>query len=321
MRLGLPLPPGGSIVTVGTFDGVHRGHHDLLEQLVQHGRRRGLPSVVVTFDPHPLEVVNPAMAPPLLTLLPEKLELLSQSGVSYVAVLPFNSTLASFEADYFVDHVLIKRFRMSELLVGYDHGFGRGRMGGSAVLRRLGAERGFEVTVLDPVQAPDGGSISSTVIRRAVAAGDLDKAAAGLGRPYSVAGVVAHGEQRGRTIGFPTLNLARVPERKLLPPDGVYAVRVQLPEGSFGGMLNIGPRPTFGDESRRIETHVFDAGRDWYGAHVRLDFVQWLRGTRAFPGVEALRVQLADDERRARAVLNISADARGGVSHCRALSR
>lgn len=303
---GLPLPAGGAVVTVGTFDGVHLGHHDVLARLVEHAKVRGLPSVVVTFDPHPLEVVNPAAAPPLLTLHHEKLELFALSGVSYVVVLPFTTTLAGFDAAYFVDHVLRDQFAVSELLVGHDHGFGRGRMGDIGMLRTLGQERGFDVTVLAPVHTADGMAISSTVIRQAISDGDLNRAAAGLGRRYSVSGVVVRGDQRGRTLGFPTLNLGPVSERKLLPPDGVYAVRVQLPQGTFGGMLNLGPRPTFGDHGRRIETHVFDASHDWYGAPVRLDFVRYLRGTRPFPGIEALRAQLADDEQQARDALHVA---------------
>jgi riboflavin kinase/FMN adenylyltransferase len=300
--IGLPLPDG-AVITVGTFDGVHRGHLDVLATLVRHAEARGVPSVVVTFDPHPLEVVNPAAAPPLLTERSEKLAIFAQAGVSYVAVLPFTRALAAFEAERFVDEVLLERFAMRELLVGHDHGFGRGRMGDIEVLRSLGVRRGFQVTVLPPVFAADGHAISSTAIRRAVAGGDLASAAAGLGRPYSLSGVVVRGDQRGRTIGFPTLNLGPVSARKLLPPDGVYAVRVQLPEGEFGGMLNLGPRPTVGDDRRQVETHVFDASRDWYGAHVRLDFVRYLRGTRPFAGLEALKAQLAQDERDARTAL------------------
>jgi riboflavin kinase/FMN adenylyltransferase len=300
--IGLPLPDG-AVITVGTFDGVHRGHLDVLATLVRHAEARGVPSVVVTFDPHPLEVVNPAAAPPLLTERSEKLAIFAQAGVSYVAVLPFTRALAAFEAERFVDEVLLGRFAMRELLVGHDHGFGRGRMGDIEVLRSLGVRRGFQVTVLPPVFAADGHAISSTAIRRAVAGGDLASAAAGLGRPYSLSGVVVRGDQRGRTIGFPTLNLRPVSARKLLPPDGVYAVRVQLPEGEFGGMLNLGPRPTVGDDRRQVETHVFDASRDWYGAHVRLDFVRYLRGTRPFAGLEALKAQLAQDERDARTAL------------------
>lgn len=299
---GLPLA-NGAVITVGTFDGVHRGHQDVLATLVRHADARGLPSVVITFDPHPLEVVNPAAAPPLLTLTEEKLAMFAQTGVSYVAVVPFTPVLAALEAEQFVDDVLLGRFAMRELLVGHDHGFGRGRMGDIEVLRQLGQSRGFQVTVLPPVHAADGYAISSTAIRRSVAGGDLARAALGLGRPYSISGRVIRGDQRGRTIGYPTLNLSPPSPRKLLPPDGVYAVRVQLPEGQFGGMLNLGPRPTVGDHQRRIETHVFDAGADWYGATVRLDFIARLRGTRPFAGLEALKTQLADDETQARLVL------------------
>lgn len=301
-HIGLPLDHG-AVITVGTFDGVHRGHQDVLATLVRHAEVRQLPSLVITFEPHPLEVVNPAAAPPLLTLHHEKIAMLAQSGVSYVAVLPFTPRLAAYDADQFVDEVLLDRFAMRELLVGHDHGFGRGRLGDIDVLQSLGRSRGFGVTVLPPVNAGDGHAVSSTAIRRAVAGGDLVRAAAGLGRPYSVSGLVVQGDQRGRTIGYPTLNLAPVSDRKLLPPDGVYAVRVQLPEGEFNGMLNLGPRPTVGDHQRRIETHVFDAAGDWYGAHVRLDFVARLRGTQTFTGLDALKAQLAIDETQARAAL------------------
>lgn len=299
---GLSLGEHGAVVTVGTFDGMHRGHQDVLARLVARAHETGMPSVVVTFDPHPLEVVNPAAAPPLLTLHEEKLELFAQSGVSYVALVPFTPALAAFEADVFVDHVLRARYGMRELLVGHDHGFGRGRLGDIDVLRALGAARGFGVTVLPPVHA-DGHAISSTAIRRFVAGGDLLRAAAGLGRPYSVSGRVVGGDQRGRLLGYPTLNVDPPAGRKLLPPHGVYAVRVQTPQGSFGGMMNLGPRPTFGDSKRGIEVHVFDAARDWYGAAVRIDFVAWLRETRTFAGVDALTAQLTVDEAMARGAL------------------
>lgn len=307
--VGLPIGESGAVITVGTFDGVHRGHHDVLARLADLAAETDRPSVVVTFEPHPLEVVRPSAAPPLLTLHDEKLEMFAQSGVSYVAVLPFTPTLASYEAEQFVDAVLRDRFRVAELLVGHDHGFGRGRLGDIDVLRALGASRGFGVTVLPPVHAADGEAISSTAIRTAILQGDLLTAAAGLGRPYSLAGIVIRGDQRGRLLGYPTLNMQPPSVRKLLPPDGVYAVRVQTPQGPFGGMLNLGPRPTFGDASRRIETHVFDASHDWYGAPIRLDLLARIRDTRAFVDMEALREQLGRDEAAARATLQALATA------------
>ncbi|HUF27555.1 MAG TPA: bifunctional riboflavin kinase/FAD synthetase [Gemmatimonadaceae bacterium] len=302
---GLPPDITGTVATVGTFDGVHRGHQDVLARLVDRARVTGLPSLLVTFDPHPLEVVNPAAAPPLLTLAWEKLEVIAESGIEYLAIVPFTPTLQRYTAEQFVDLVLVERYRVRELLIGYDHGIGRGREGDADVLRTLGAERGFAVEVIEAVTLPEGRPISSTTIRRAVAGGDLVRAAQGLGRPYSVGGRVVPGAQRGRVLGYPTLNLEPVSPRKLLPPEGVYAVRVQTPAGPFGGMMNLGPRPTFDDSTVTLEAHLFDARSDLYGAWVRVEFVARLRDTRRFPGAEALRAQLALDAQQARRALTL----------------
>ena len=293
------------MITVGTFDGVHRGHRDVVERLVARSRSLKIPSVLVTFEPHPLEIVNPAAAPQLLTTHYEKLEVLTETGIDYVAVLPFTSELASFSAEDFVELVLRRRFRLRELLIGYDHGFGRQRAGNVDVLRTLGERDGFKVEVVDAVATPDGHSVSSTSIRRAVAGGDLERACAGLGRPYSVSGRVVVGSQRGRTIGFPTLNLGPPPPRKLLPPEGVYAVKVQTPRGPVGGMMNLGPRPTFGDAATSLEAHLFDIDGDFYGTDVRIDFVKHLRETRKFASAEQLKAQLQHDERDARNALTL----------------
>lgn len=300
---GLPPELRGTVCTVGTFDGVHRGHQLVLERLAERARARGLPAVLVTFDPHPLEVVNPSAAPPLLTLGDEKVEVLAESPLDYVVVIPFTPTLARYEAEDFVDLVLCERLGVRELLIGHDHGFGRGRTGDAEVLRGLGATRGFSVDVIEAVQGGDARAISSTSIRRAIAGGDLAHAADGLGRHYSVGGIVRQGDQRGRTMGFPTLNLGAPPARKLLPPEGVYAVRVQTPIGSFGGMMNLGPRPTFGDAVAALEVHCFDMTGNLYGARVRVDFIARLRETRRFDSAEALMSQLAHDETAARAAL------------------
>jgi riboflavin kinase/FMN adenylyltransferase len=302
---GLPPYVKGTVITVGTFDGVHRGHRDVVERLVARARSLKIPSVLVTFEPHPLEIVNPAAAPMLLTTHNEKLEVLAETGLDYIAVLPFTPELASFSAEDFVELVLRRRFRLRELLIGYDHGFGKQRAGNVDVLRTLGERDGFRVEVVDPVAAPDGHSVSSTSIRRAVAGGDLERASAGLGRLYSVSGRVVPGAQRGRTIGFPTLNLGPPPQRKLLPPEGVYAVRVQTPGGPIGGMMNLGPRPTFGDEATSLEAHLFDTSGDFYGADVRIDFVLRLRETRKFSSPEQLSKQLRHDESEARNALTL----------------
>jgi riboflavin kinase/FMN adenylyltransferase len=291
------------VITVGTFDGVHRGHRDVVERLVARSHALKIPSVLVTFEPHPLEVVNPAAAPLLLTTHDEKLEVIAETGIDYMAVVPFTPQLASYSAEDFVELVLRRCFRMRELLIGYDHGFGKQRAGNVNVLRSLGERDGFRVDVVDPVSTPDGHPVSSTSIRRAVAGGDLDRAAAGLGRPYSVSGRVLEGAQRGRTIGFPTLNLGPPPLRKLLPPEGVYAVRVQTPVGPVGGMMNLGPRPTFGDSATSLEAHLFDTTGNFYGANVRIDFVERLRETRKFASAEQLSAQLRHDARDARNAL------------------
>jgi riboflavin kinase/FMN adenylyltransferase len=299
------LPPHvrGTVLTVGTFDGVHRGHLDVLARLVDHARRLGHPSLLVTFEPHPLEVLNPPAAPMLLTTREEKLALLGETGLDYVAILPFTSELAAQSAEEFVDRVLRERFRLAKLLIGHDHGFGRGREGDVDTLRALGAARGFAVEVVPPVVTDTGEAVSSSRIRRALAGGDLATAAASLGRDYGVSGRVIAGDARGRSLGFPTINVLPESPRKLLPPDGVYAVEVRMPSGRFGGMMNLGGRPTFGDERRTIEAHLFDATGDFYGDLVQLAFVRRLRDTMKFDGVEALRAQLAADERDARGAL------------------
>jgi len=302
---GLPPYVKGTVITVGTFDGVHRGHRDVVERLVARSRSLKIPSVLVTFEPHPLEIVNPAAAPLLLTTHDEKLEVLAETGIDYLAVVPFTADLAAYSAEAFVELILRRCFRLRELLIGYDHGFGRQRAGNVNVLRTLGERDGFRVEVVDPVSTPDGHSVSSTSIRRAVAGGDLDRAAEALGRLYSVSGRVIPGAQRGRNIGFPTLNLGPPPPRKLLPPEGVYAVRVQTSAGPVGGMMNLGPRPTFGDSATSLEAHLFDTSGDFYGAHVRIDFVRRLRETRKFASGEQLAKQLAHDEREARNALTL----------------
>ncbi len=297
---GLPPDAPGTVVTVGSFDGVHRGHQLVLARIAAAAAASRLSGVLVTFEPHPLEVVNPAAAPPLLTLWPEKLEVLAESGIDYAAVVPFTRALARYSAAQFVDEVLRRRFHVRHLVIGYDHGFGRRREGDVEVLRALGERRGFAVDVVEPVCDSTGHPISSTMIRRAVAGGDLRRATDGLGRPYSVTARVIPGVARGRTLGFPTINLGPPPPRKLLPPQGVYAVRVQTPGGPCGGMMNMGPRPTFGDQTTALEVHLFDVDADLYAQLVRVEFIARLRETRRFDSAAALADQLAIDARQAR---------------------
>jgi riboflavin kinase/FMN adenylyltransferase len=230
---------------------------------------------------------------------------LAESAIDYVAVLPFTSELASWGAERFVDEVLVRRYRVAHVLMGADHGFGRNREGNVSVLRQLGEARGFTVEVLPSVQGRAGQPISSTRIRRAIAGGDLDQARDALGRAYSVNGTVVHGEKRGRLLGFPTINVPLLSPRKLLPPTGVYAAVVQTSAGPRPAMLNLGPRPTFGDETIAIEANLLGAEMDLYGAHVRIDFHARIRDTRRFDSVEELKSQLTRDAASAKDLLKV----------------
>ena len=299
-----PLPPlpNGSTVTVGSFDGVHLGHQAVLREIDRRARAAGRASVLVTFDPHPLEVVNPGAAPPLLTTGPERLEVLALSPLDYVLLVRFDRHLAGLTPEEFVQEVLLERCSLRELVIGHDHGFGRGRSGDVETLRHLGASHGFEVDVVPPVDF-GGQHVSSSRIRRAVAGGDLTTAGAMLGRRYGVVGPVGEGERRGRLLGVPTINLFELSPRKLLPPDGVYAVRVEWRGGSAGGMMNQGPRPTFQDGRRILEAHIFDFEGDLYGEWVRIEWIERLRDIQRFGSVEQLKQQLERDRARAVAAL------------------
>jgi riboflavin kinase/FMN adenylyltransferase len=299
----MPSARRGAVVTVGTFDGMHRGHQLVLERTAEQARRSELTSLAVTFDPHPLDVVNPSAAPPLLTLWEEKLEAIAQSSVDHLAVMPFTAELAALTAEEFVERILIARFSMRELLIGHDHGFGRGRAGDVESLRLIGNRKGFPVEVVAPVLGSDNAPVSSTTIRRAIAHGDLARASDGLGRRYAFSGRVVHGEGRGRALGFPTLNLELGSRRKLLPPHGVYAVHVETRRAAHGGMMNLGPRPTFGEAGVTHEVHLFDADGDWYGQTVRVEFVSRLRETMKFQGPGELMAQLGRDAEQARSAL------------------
>ncbi|MFN2571233.1 MAG: bifunctional riboflavin kinase/FAD synthetase [Gemmatimonadales bacterium] len=297
----------GTVVTLGTFDGVHRGHQAVLAEVARRARAGGLQSVLVTFEPHPLAVVNPAAAPKLLTLAEEKRALVTAHGIDQFVLMPFTPALAQLDAATFIA-TLRDTYALRELVMGYDHGFGRGRAGDVELVARLAQAQGFAMAVVDAVRE-DGQPISSTLIRTALAHGDLAAAARWLGRSYGILGTVVRGAGRGRTIGVPTINLEPPDARKLLPPDGVYAVRVTLGPGAgsgkqFGGMMNQGPRPTFGEQARTLEIHLFDFDGDVYGQMVDVTWVHRLRAVQAFPSREALVTQLERDRQAARATLN-----------------
>lgn len=297
------LPPGdGTVVTVGTFDGVHRGHWTVLQEIRRRAEDSGRRSVLVTFDPHPLRIVRPEHAPPLLTTPIEKKEILAESGLDYAVFLSFTEALSRYGPRRFVEEILVERLDVRELVIGHDHGFGRDREGSPEMLRKIGAELGFAVDVVHPVGV-DGEPVSSSRIRRWVQERDLAAAREGLGRPYSFRGVVVRGEQRGRELGFPTANLSITGGDKLIPPEGIYAVRGVLRQGSWTGALHLGPRPTFKGSPPSIELHLLDFDGDIYGEEVRVDFIDFIRPIAPFTTVQALIDQIRADVDRAREVV------------------
>ena len=298
----LPRRTRGTVVTVGSFDGVHLGHQAVLQEIARRAEAAGRESVLVTFEPHPLEVVNPQAAPPLLTTGPERREVLAQTPLDLAYFLRFDRQVAGMSPEEFVRVVLLERCGMRELVIGHDHGFGRGRSGDVETLRQLGAIHGFDVDVVAPVDFGDQ-HVSSSRVRRAVAGGDLASAARMLGRPYTVSGVVGHGAGRGRQIGVPTINLTDVPPQKLLPPDGIYAVEVEWRGGRVGGMMHQGPRPTFADGRRTQEANLFDFEGDLYGEWVRITWVKRLRDIEHFASVEQLKEQMERDRADSLAAL------------------
>jgi riboflavin kinase / FMN adenylyltransferase len=312
--LARPLPDDGkgTVVTIGTFDGVHRGHWTVLSEIRERAERSGRRSVLVTFDPHPLAIVRPEFAPPMLTTAVEKKEILAESGLDYAVFLAFSPTLASYAPRRFVEEILVGRLGVEELVVGYDHHFGRGRSGDPDTLRALGAEVGFDVDVVGPVGG-DGEPVSSTRIRTALLSGDVRSAREGLGRPYSLRGLVVRGDGRGRTLGFPTANLqvqgTGGPGSKLIPHPGIYAVRGTLRSGTYSGALHLGPRPTFQGSPPTIELHLIDFVGDIYGEEVRIDFIEYLRPVEPFGSVAALVGQMSEDVELAGHVLDEDARA------------
>lgn len=295
----------GSVLTVGTFDGVHRGHQALLALLVERARQRNGPSRVLTFDPHPREVVRGERVF-VLSTLQERAQWIGSLGVDELIIVPFTQSLARMSAAGFVQEVLVNRVGLQEIVVGYDFAFGHGREGNGALLGRLGQELDFTVHVLNP-QVLDSDVVSSSEIRRTlIQDGNVRRAATLLGRSYEMTARVVPGAGRGRQIGYPTANLEPVDPRKIVPAQGVYAVQVNFgDEASWvGGMMNIGTRPTFAEQELRIEVHLFDFQGDLYGERLRVSYIERLRAEKKFHSVEELVEQLSRDEQRCRAILS-----------------
>jgi riboflavin kinase/FMN adenylyltransferase len=294
------------VLTLGNFDGVHRGHQAIVGAARERAAARDGQVVVLTFHPHPVAVLAPGRAPARMQSLHDRLACLRAFGVDVTVVQRFTHAFASIEAEAFIEDLLLARLDLAEVVVGNHVSFGRGRRGTRPMLEAFGARHGFEVRSIGSVHAGEGVA-SSTALREAVACGDMARAAVLLGRPWSLRGRVVMGDRRGRTIGFPTANL-HVPGGVTLPPDGVYAARARVGGERHDAVLNIGVRPTFGRLGRTVEVHLLDVVRDCYGAWMNVDFAGHLRGERRFDGIEALRAAITQDVTRARTLLRDTRD-------------
>lgn len=284
------------VLTTGTFDGVHKGHQVILRRLNEVARKEGGESVLFTFHPHPRLVLHPGDTDlKLLNTQAEKQALLEQAGLDHLLIVPFSRTFSRMHALDYVRDVLVDALRVHAVVIGYDHRFGRNREGDLALLKQLGEAYDFGVEEI-PAQEIDHVKVSSTKIREALHVGDVQRAADLLGYTYMISGMVVKGDQRGRTIGYPTANIAPGDPNKLIPGNGVYAITATTRHGEHPGMMNIGVRPTVaGGGERTIEAHLFGFDRDIYGEPITVHLRHRLRDEMRFPGLDALKQQLAAD--------------------------
>jgi len=296
---GLVSVPGPLAIAAGVFDGVHHGHRAVLQAALDSAHLMEGSAVALTFDPHPSKILRPDRAPRLLTSTPHKIALMGEFGIRHVLVIRFDEEFAALEADEFLRRLSASARSLRRICVGQGWQFGHERRGDGNLLHKLGPTLGFETTEVDPVSI-GGSMVSSTLIRKAVEAGDLDTAENLLGRRYSILGTVQHGDGLGRQLGFPTANLAAHNEQ--FPPDGVYAVRVRTDGNYFAGVANIGIRPTVQSAGERLlEVHLLNFSGDLYGTDIEVGFLRFLRPEMKFPDLEALRRQIALDAAAATA--------------------
>ena len=300
----------GTVLTIGAYDGVHRGHRSVIYEVCRLAKKRDLRSAVVTFDRHPASVVRPESAPLLLTELDQKIEQLSTTGIDLTLVVPFDEGRAAESAEDFIENVLVQCLKVKHVVVGEDFHFGRHRLGNVDLLRTVGEEKGFTVTGLGLVglegkPARDHEQVSSTFIRQALGEGNLERANNMLGRDYEVLGVVTAGDGRGKELGFPTANV-RINNSVLLPADGVYAGRIELADGSiYGTAISLGTRPHFyTDGDLLLEAHVLDFDENLYEEEVRVRFVKHLRPQKKFDSLQSLINQLKLDVQKTKELLN-----------------
>lgn len=287
----------GGYVSIGNFDGVHRGHQAMLAQLRQRADAARVPAVVLTFDPHPSALLRPASAPPLITTLPQRAEWLAEFGADFVIALPVDHAFLQLTADEFFREIVIDRLSAKGLVEGPNFFFGHNRDGNVTLLRHFCTSAGLTLDVVDPVIV-NGQLVSSSVIRSLLLEGDVNDAVELLGHPYRLSGKVTKGAERGRQIGCPTANLAEI--ATVLPGHGVYSGRATWNRADYRAAINIGPNPTFGESAAKVEVHLLDFQGDLYDKTLTVDLHHRLRDVRKFDSVEELKRQLADDLARIR---------------------
>jgi riboflavin kinase / FMN adenylyltransferase len=293
-----------AVVTIGTFDGVHKGHQKILNRLTKLASEKKGESVVLTFWPHPRQVLNPESKDiRVLSTVQEKIELLASQHIDHLLIIPFNKEFSDLTSDEFIELILVNKIGTKQLIIGYDHKFGKNRTGGLEQLKACSSRYGFEVEEISREDIQNVG-ISSTIIRKALLDGDVKTALEYLGRPYSFSGIVMHGKQLGRTIGFPTANISINDSSKLIPSDGVYAVLIKVEDNIFKGMMNIGFRPTVNGKDRVIEVNIFDFKKDIYGMEVRVDLIAYLRQEEKYSSIDILKEQLFKDKEASLEILS-----------------
>ena len=296
-------PSADSYVTVGNFDGVHLGHQMLFSEVVTNAYNNKGTSVVVTFDPHPLQVLRPEIGIKLISTYEQKVELISYAGIDVLVVIPFTREFATTSAESFVDDILIRTIGVKELVVGYDYAFGKGRQGNIEFLKEQGEQKGFPVSVVEPFYVDDM-LASSTKVRELVNEGRMMDVKKLLGRSYQIRGMVQEGKKRGGpVVGFPTANL-HISEEDLCPRHGVYVTQVVYDGKCYGGVLNIGYNPTFGGNQLSVETHIFDFNQEIYGKKIKINLLKFLRGEQKFSGPAELADQIKEDIRQAKKILS-----------------
>lgn len=292
-----------AVLTIGTFDGVHCGHSTILEQVREYAKSVGGESVLITFEPHPRKLIFPEHEIQMITPLDKKLELITAAGIDHVVVVPFTREFAELSAREYVSGFLVGYFKPDAIVIGYDHHFGNDRKGDINLLKELKEDYDFEVVEI-PAQHIQDAAVSSTKVRNAIAAGEVDGASKMLGRNYTLSGKVTKGAQLGRTIGYPTANIVPNHTEQIIPANGVYAVRVNYKGSIYSAMLNIGYRPTVSNENTlHIEAHLFDFSQDIYNESLELEFIARLRDEQKFSSVDALKEQLGKDAEHTKQVL------------------